>query len=221
MVDAKSGETLVHMARSIVTSIAGCGQAVRSAADAGEAAERRMKRPGVGGLRIRRGVFVTIKKHPEGQLRGCVGFVQPAPLWESVQKAAALAAFGDCRFQPITAAELGNIVFEVSIMTEPALVEGSSRAEWSKKIIIGRDGLIISNGGYSGLLLPQVPVEQGWGADEFLENLCYKAGLGVDALSDSGTNILKFGCQAFAETEPDGKVVEVKFARRARAKKRR
>jgi len=220
MVDAKSGEMLVRMARGIVTRIAGC---VRSKRGFGveEAAELSMKKPGASGLRVRRGVFVTIKKHPGGQLRGCIGFVQPAPLWESVQKAAALAAFGDCRFQPITAAELDSIVFEVSVMTEPVLVEGSSRDEWRKKIKIGRDGLIISSGGYSGLLLPQVPVEQGWGVDEFLENLCYKAGLGADALSDSDTKLLKFRCQAFAEAEPCGKVVEVKFAKRTSAKKRR
>ncbi|MFH1623227.1 MAG: TIGR00296 family protein [Candidatus Aenigmatarchaeota archaeon] len=221
MVDAKSGETLVRMARGIVASIAGCGQPMRGPGSVDEAAERSMKRSGVGRLRMRRGVFVTIKKHPEGQLRGCVGFVQPAPLWESVQKAAALAAFGDCRFEPISAGELGDIVFEVSVMTEPVLVEGRSAAEWRKNIRIGRDGLIISNGGYNGLLLPQVPVEQGWDVDEFLENLCYKAGLGLEALSGSDTMLMKFRCQAFAEVEPRGRVVEVKFARRTEPKKLR
>ena len=68
-----------------------------------------------------------------------------------------------------------------------------------KKIKIGKDGLIIEKGNNYGLLLPQVPVEWGWGVGEFLENLCIKAGLNPLSWKDSDTKIYKFQCQIFKE----------------------
>ena len=219
MLDAKSGGLLVRAARKIVTKIAKEKRAAHSAQWIDEAAERNMQRSCGEKLRMPCGVFVTIKRHSDGSLRGCVGFIHPTPLWDAVQRAAVFAAFGDSRFLPIGANELDDTVFEVSVMTEPVLVEGRSVAERREKIKIGRDGLVIFNGGYSGLLLPQVPVEQCWTVDEFLSNLCYKAGLPADALSDSGTKLLKFECQVFAETEPKGKIVEVAPAKPAKPAK--
>jgi len=219
MLDAKSGDLLVRAARKIVTKIAKERHAAHSAQLIDEAAERNMQKSGGEKLRMPRGVFVTVKRHSDGSLRGCIGLIHPTPLWEAVQRAAVLAAFGDCRFLPLSAGELNDVVFEVSVMTEPVLVEGHSAAERREKIKIGRDGLIIINGGYSGLLLPQVPVEQGWAVDEFLDNLCCKAGLPAGALSDNGTNLLKFECQVFAEEDPGGKIAEMKLAKRAKAEK--
>ncbi len=42
---------------------------------------------------------------------------------------------------------------------------------------VGVHGLLIVKGDHQGVLLPQVPVEEGWGREEFLEGLCPKAGL--------------------------------------------
>jgi len=219
MLDAKSGGLLVRAARKIVTKIAKEKRAAHIAQWIDEAAERNMQRSGGEKLRMPRGVFVTIKRHSDGSLRGCVGFIHPTPLWDAVQRAAVFAAFGDSRFLPLGANELDDAVFEVSVMTEPVPVGGKSCEDWKKKIRVGRDGLIIFNGGYSGLLLPQVPLEQNWDASDFLDNLCYKAGLPTEALSDSGTKLLKFECQVFAEAEPNGKIVELKPARQPRREK--
>lgn len=218
MLDEKSGGLLVKAAREIVEKISKEKKKFGDQRGLDEATERSMKKSGGEKLRMPRGVFVTIKA-TSGELRGCIGFIHPTPLWDAVQRAAAYAASGDFRFAPLTAKELDEVVFEVSVMTEPVLVEGSSRAEWKKKIMIGRDGLIIISGGYSGLLLPQVPIEQRWSVDEFLDNICYKAGLPEDALRDSCTKLMKFECRVFAEESPGGKIREIRHAAALRAKK--
>ena len=64
---------------------------------------------------------------------------------------------------------------------------------------VGRDGLIIENMYHRGLLLPQVPIEQNWDIETFLENLCYKAGLYGDAWKDNNTKIYSFQAQIFDE----------------------
>lgn len=162
-------------------------------------------------LNEKHGVFVTIKNFPSHTLRGCIGFISPIPLYEGVQHAAASAAFKDPRFPKLKKEELDNVTFEVSIMTEPTLVSGENSTELKKKIKIGQDGLMISNGPYSGLLLPQVPVEQKWNVDEFLYNLCYKAGMIPEFLEDKNTKLWRFQCQIFAESKPNGEVEELKF----------
>lgn len=157
------------------------------------------------------GIFVTIKNFSDHSLRGCIGFMSPVPIYEGVQRTAVSAAFEDPRFSKLEKEELENLIFEVSVMTEPMLVPGKSADDLKKKIKIGCDGLIISNGFYSGLLLPQVPIEQKWDVGEFLCNLCYKAGMTPEFIGDENTKIWKFQCQIFAESEPNGKIEMVKF----------
>jgi uncharacterized protein (TIGR00296 family) len=84
-------------------------------------------------------------------------------------------------------------------------------ADRPKAIKIGRDGLIVERGLYRGLLLPQVPVEQRWGPEEFLEGACMKAGLMPDLWVDERTNVYTFSGQIFAEKEPRGEVYEVRI----------
>lgn len=159
------------------------------------------------------GVFVTIKNFSEHMLRGCIGVISPTPLYEAVQRVAISAAFKDPRFSPLEKSELESTIFEISVMTEPVLVLGEGAKQLKKKIKLGHDGLIISNGNYSGLLLPQVPVEQKWNIEDFLHNLCYKAGMTPEFLSDEDTKLWKFQCQIFAEAEPNGKTEEINLSR--------
>lgn len=159
------------------------------------------------------GVFVTIKNFSEHMLRGCIGIISPTPLYEAVQRVAISAAFEDPRFSPLEKNELENTIFEISVMTEPVLVLSEGAKQLEEKIKLGRDGLIISNGNYSGLLLPQVPIEQKWNIEDFLHNLCYKAGMTPEFLSDENTKLWKFQCQIFAEMEPSGKIEEINLSR--------
>lgn len=161
-------------------------------------------------LREKKGVFVTIETYPEKELRGCIGFPHAIyPLGEAVQRAAISAAFEDVRFPPLEKEELNKVVFEVSVLTEPKLIEVKDPKEYFEKIEKGKDGLILKNGPFTGLFLPQV-----WNyfktKEEFLENLCMKAGLTPDYIYDKNTKIFKFRAQIFAEEKPNGKIFEIK-----------
>ena len=91
------------------------------------------------------------------------------------------------------------------------VIKVSDPKEYLEKIEIGRDGLIVQQGMFKGLLLPQVPVEQGWEKDEFLSHTCMKAGLMPDAWFNENTRISKFSGQIFTEIEPRGKIEEKKL----------
>lgn len=147
----------------------------------------------------KQGVFVTIKSS-EGELRGCIGYPYPEyPLGEAIQRAAISAAFKDPRFPPLTKSELDKVVFEISVLTKPELIEFKDPKECPKKIKIGEDGLIIKCGMNSGLLLPQVATDHEWDEEEFLQYTCYKAGLTPDMWMDKKTKIYKFQAQIFSE----------------------
>ena len=51
-------------------------------------------------LKENRGAFVSLHRH--GNLRGCIGHIQPTrPLYKTVQDMAIAAAFQDPRFEPV------------------------------------------------------------------------------------------------------------------------
>lgn len=165
------------------------------------------------------GVFVTlktleqVKEKFEKKLRGCIGFPYPTyPLVEAIIESAIASATRDSRFHPpfgpgaVTLEELNEIVFEVSLLTPPKLMEVNHPKEYLEKIKIGRDGLIAERGGFRGLLLPQVPVEWKWSVEEFLEHTCNKAFLPVDSWKMLDTKIYTFQAIIFEEVEPLGKI---------------
>lgn len=160
----------------------------------------------------KRGVFVTLHMFPSNELRGCIGFIQQdLPLGKAVVAAARAAAFSDPRFMPLQQGELDKIIIEISILTEPEEIKGNGKRKGLiKEIEVGKDGLIVSFAGFSGLLLPQVPVEQGWEALEFLEYACLKAGLDRDAWKKQDCKIYKFQAQVFSESKLGGEVIEKK-----------
>lgn len=138
--------------------------------------------------------FVTLKSH--GRLRGCIGHtVAVKPLHETVSYCGIQAAVNDPRFEPVRVDELDDLEIEISVLTP--LQEVSSLDE----IEVGRDGLLISRGRYRGLLLPQVPTEQGWNKAQFLAHTCRKAGLPVDAYKSPDVTIQKFQAVIFSESE--------------------
>jgi AMMECR1 domain-containing protein len=62
--------------------------------------------------------------------------------------------------------------------------------------------LVISDGVRRGLLLPQVPVENGWDRDTFLEQTCRKAGLALDAWRNSAAiEIQAFSAEVFGDKD--------------------
>jgi len=164
-------------------------------------------------LRERRGVFVTLNKG--GELRGCIGHPLPTtPLVDAVIDSAISSATRDPRFPPVAPEELPTLEVEVSVLSKPEPIEVKSPREYPKHVVIGRDGLIIEWSGYAGLLLPQVPVEWGWDAEEFLSHACMKAGLTPDYWLREGVRISKFSAQAFRQRKPGGKVEGRKMAQK-------
>ena len=141
------------------------------------------------------GAFVTL--HMDGRLRGCIGYIKGIKsIPETIIDMAKASAFQDPRFSPLTNSEYEKIDIEVSILSPIEVVKDIS------EIVLGRDGLIISSGMKSGLLLPQVATEQNWDLNQFLENTCYKAGLPTHTWELQDTKIEKFSAQVFGEKDP-------------------
>lgn len=155
------------------------------------------------------GVFVTINgvEHGEKVLRGCIGYPYPTtPLAEAVIDSAINAATQDPRFPPLSRQELDHVVFEVSVLTPPEIVEVKNPKEYCASIKVGEDGLIVERGVWKGLLLPQVPVEWKWDEETFLCQCCIKAGLSPDSWLVKGTKIYKFSSIIAEELSPKGDV---------------
>jgi uncharacterized protein (TIGR00296 family) len=157
------------------------------------------------------GVFVTLKMHPSNELRGCIGFPTPfTSLAEGIVGAAISAATEDPRFPPVKKEELDKLVIDVSVLTKPEEIKAKP-TDRKKEVKVGRDGLVIEMGHSSGLLLPQVPIEQKWDEEEFLAHTCWKAGLPPDSWLSDNVKLYKFQAQVFAEESPGGKVSEEKL----------
>jgi len=160
------------------------------------------------------GVFVTInkliKEHEE--LRGCIGYIMPIkPLIEATIDVAIAAATEDPRFPPVSSQELDTILVEVTVLTPPQKVEVKSPDEYLDKIKIGRDGLLLKYGMFSGTLLPQVPVEYGWDVETFLDHLCLKAGLPLRCWKNPDVEIFSYQGIMWKEISPRGKISRVKL----------
>jgi MEMO1 family protein len=138
------------------------------------------------------GAFTTINE--SGALRGCVGYTSPArPLFLTVRDTATLAALRDPRFPPVTPEELPKLAYEISVLSP------LRRVTDVEQIKVGRHGLLMKNGDYEGLLLPQVPVEQNWRRETFLEQTCAKAGMNPNCWKDENTDIFSFTAVVFGE----------------------
>jgi uncharacterized protein len=159
-----------------------------------------------------RGAFVTLKRHPSGMLRGCIGYPLPVlPLRSALVRAALSAAVEDYRFRPVPAAELPHVTIEVSVLTPPEPLRFSSPEEAIRLVKVGRDGLIMEGLGTSGLLLPQVAPEEGWSAEELLNGTCEKAGLPPRSWQDPRVKVRRFEAEIFREVAPGGEVVREEF----------
>ncbi len=148
------------------------------------------------------GVFVTLKTR-EGKLRGCIGVPLPKNLGRALVEAT-IGALNDPRFPPVKKEELPNLIFEVTVLSPPEPAE-------PEEIVVGKHGVIVSYGPYSGLLLPQVPVEYGWDRETFLDHACLKAGLPPGCWRSKLVKLYKFTGVVYAEKEPNGEVVKVEL----------
>lgn len=193
--DAKKGEFLVRSARKIILERL-------------EGRDAKIEFPEWCGNKG--AVFVTLTIR--GELRGCIGFCEAVlPLKDALSQAAIAAAFEDPRFPPLTKDEFEKVTVEVSVLTEPKEIHVNEPAEYPGRVKIGEDGLIVRHGHFNGLLLPQVPVELGWGPEEFLSHTCVKAGLHPEKWKDGEAKFYEFHAEIFSEEAPGGKIVKKKI----------
>jgi AmmeMemoRadiSam system protein A len=149
------------------------------------------------------GAFVTIHKttgtEAEGkaghrQLRGCIGRMTGAESLEKTVRSMAIeAAFGDPRFPPLKAAEFALCDIEISVLSP------MERCPDPRQVKVGVHGLYLIYRGRAGVLLPQVPVEQGWNLDEYLDYICVKAGVPSGAYAEPDAELLTFTAVVFGE----------------------
>ena len=191
---AREKETLLKIARaSVETSVR----------------EHRTYECSTGGqqaLAQERGAFVTLTKN--GQLRGCIGYVAPfKPLYLTVRDVASMAALRDSRFRPVTAGELADLHYEISVLSP------LRRVMDVQEIRVGQHGLLIHTSDHEGLLLPQVATEERWDRSTFLQEVCYKAGLPAHAWQDAGADLFRFTALVFGEHTPSDALIPLDLFR--------
>jgi len=148
------------------------------------------------------GAFVTLHKldkkggddSEERSLRGCIGSMTARlPLIETVRVMAREAAFGDPRFPPLEQSELGQCHIEISALSPMSVCPDPQQVK------VGVHGLFLIRGGRSGVLLPQVPLEQGWNLQEYLDYICIKAGLPPKSYEAPDATLYTFTAVVFGE----------------------
>jgi uncharacterized protein len=138
------------------------------------------------------GVFVTIKRR--GALRGCLGTLRTrGTLDREVIRCARESATEDPRFPAVAAEELPELSVEISVLGPLESIDPHPGA-----FTIGVHGLVVEQGAYRGLLLPQVATEWGWTAEQFLRQTCVKAGLPQDAWQQ-GARVYRFAAEVFGD----------------------
>jgi hypothetical protein len=193
MFSEQEGEWAVRIARAVVEA-----HVRRQKPPASEVPQR---------FEEKSGVFVTLTTYPSDDLRGCIGYPEPLlPLIEALRDSAVSACSRDPRFPPVRADDLGKTRVEVSLLTPPQEIQPKKRTDLPGMVKVGDDGLIVQKGWARGLLLPQVPVEWKWDAEEFLCQTCIKAMLPPDSWLQNETKIFKFQAEVFSEDKPGGKI---------------
>lgn len=143
------------------------------------------------------GTFVTLKIGD--QLRGCIGSLTGTEsIVDNVRANAINAAFHDPRFHALTVEELDRVVIEVSVLSEPKLLDYTDAEDLTAKLRPDIDGVTIRKGAASATFLPQV-WQQLPKVDAFLSHLCMKAGLAAEAWRRGRLDVETYQVQYFEE----------------------
>ena len=141
--------------------------------------------------------FVTITQ--AGQLRGCIGALEPyQPLWEDVIEHARAAALEDWRFSPVESYEVAGLEIEVSRLTAPQPVTYELPTDLPRILRHGIDGVVIQDGSRRATFLPQV-WEKITTPEDFLSNLCMKMGAPANLWRQKKLNVFTYQVEEFHE----------------------
>lgn len=141
--------------------------------------------------------FVTLTR--EGELRGCIGALEPrVSLAEDVQEHAVAAALQDYRFVPVQPEELSSIEIEISRLTPQRKLEYNQPEELLMLLRPGIDGVVIRYGMYRATFLPQV-WEKLPDPEMFLNHLCQKMGAPGNLWRNEKLEIYTYQVEEFRE----------------------
>ena len=148
-------------------------------------------------LKTERACFVTLTIH--GNLRGCIGSLEAyQPLYQDVQLRAIQAALDDSRFQPLSKQELEQVKIEISVLTEPALLEYDTPDQLPTLLRPHIDGVILQDGNRRATFLPQV-WQQLPNKEDFLARLCQKMGASADHWKTKLLQVFTYQVEEFSE----------------------
>ena len=141
--------------------------------------------------------FVTLTI--QGELRGCIGTLEPSQsLADDVREHAVAAALQDYRFPDVKPEELPQIKIEVSRLTLPSPLEYSTPEDLLDQLRPGIDGVFLRDGERRATFLPQV-WEKIPDPAEFLDNLCYKMGAPTDLWRNKHLDVSIYQVEEFHE----------------------
>jgi len=179
-------QTLLRLARSSLEKGVR-GQPLPRAAPS-ELSER-LKEPGAS--------FATLTIN--GELRGCIGALEPyQALASDVQEHALAAALEDPRFPPVRPEELDQIQVEISRLTLPELMQYADANDLLSQLRPNIDGVILRDGMRRATFLPQVWEKLPEKA-AFLDNLCMKMGVAPDTWRKKHLEVLTYQVEEFHE----------------------
>jgi AmmeMemoRadiSam system protein A len=105
-------------------------------------------------LRSPAATFVTLKL--DGELRGCVGSLEPRRALGDDVAHNARAAARDARFPPLPRARLPHLAVEVSLLSAREPLAAASEADAATMLRPGVDGIVVEYGLHCATFLPQV-----------------------------------------------------------------
>ena len=149
-------------------------------------------------LREQGASFITLTVH--GQLRGCIGSLEPyQPLADDVRQHAVAAALEDPRFPPVQLDELNGIKIEVSRLTRPIPLDYKDAEDLLSKLHPNVDGVILRDStGRHATFLPQV-WEKIRNPAEFMDNLCHKLGVSHNSWRSRHFDVFTYQVEEFHE----------------------
>ncbi|WP_461535970.1 AmmeMemoRadiSam system protein A [Spongorhabdus nitratireducens] len=183
--DPELQHQLLSLARSIIDH--GCTHGTHPDIDA-DSFPAALQEPGC--------CFVTL--HKDGQLRGCIGSLEPRrTLIDDITANAFSSAFNDPRFNPVSAKELPSLDIEISVLSSLIPIDVDSENALLAELKPEQDGLLIESGHYRATFLPQV-WEQLPNPKDFLLHLKRKAGM-PDNLWPEDIRCYRYHCFKFSE----------------------
>jgi len=168
-------------------------------------------------LRERQGVFVRVGRSPNSSWRVgtevlcCLGYPLPSrELAVATVDSAVACAVRTRSSASVDVERVDELLFEVSIITVPQPLRVERPTDYTKDIVLGRDGIMVEHGFANALILPQVAVENGWTEFDLLGECCMKAGLMADSwLTSPQIDIYKFQAEIWRETGAGRRVAKI------------